>query len=195
MKVLSLRDEYDKCLEEAAKALLNNELIVYPTDTVYGLGALATSKEAVEKVFIAKRRSKEKAISVMVGSLSQLLEFFSPNEEEIRYIYHYLPGPFTFIMKAKQSLSHLGDEVAVRVVDHFFCRKLCIKVNAPITATSANISNKESIIRLDQLDDELKEHVAIAIDGGETKYKEASTVVNIRKRQIIRDGIGKFEWL
>ncbi|MEM4295221.1 MAG: L-threonylcarbamoyladenylate synthase [Candidatus Anstonellales archaeon] len=195
MKILRLKDEYDKCLEEAGNALLNNELIVYPTDTVYGLGAIATHEEAIKKVYEAKSRDNEKKLTVMVGNLQQLLQYFSPEPLEIRYIYSYLPGPYTFIMKAKKELMHIGDEVGVRVIDHYFCRKLCLYVNAPIISTSANISGKEPITMFEQLDKELEKFVSIAIDGGKLKYSMPSTIVNIRKKEIIRQGAGDFKWL
>jgi len=195
MEVLSLAKEYDKCLEKALEALLKEELIVYPTDTVYGIGGIAKSKNVMEKVYEAKGRDKEKQLTVMVGNFNQVLEYFLPTSEEIKYIYTYLPGPYTFIMKVKKEIFHLGDEVGLRVPDHYFCRKLCINANSPIISTSANISGKEAITNLSKLDKSLEKYISIAIDGGETKYAMASTIVNIRKKEIIRQGAGSFRWL
>ncbi len=197
---VSLREDYDRAFEEALKALKAGRPIIYPTDTVYGIGAVAIDKQAVEKVYRAKRRKRSKAVSVLVGNLAQVLRFFKPSSEEVRYIYQYMPGPYTFIIDAKDELkTGLGFErVGLRVPDNYFIRKLAIEVGAPIITTSANISGNDAHATAEEIEKEeaeLLKEVSLIIDAGPLKHGEPSTVVDIKEKKILRQGAGNFRWL
>lgn len=192
--IISLRDEWDKALEESIKALKNGDVIIYPTDTVYGIGADATNEKAVERIYEIKGRSRDKPLSVMVSGLNMLLKYFEPTGEEILTIMKYLPGPYTFILKARERLLFGENEVGVRVPSHYFCRKLSEELGKPIVSTSANISGKESPKEFGEIEPSLIESVAVAVDGGKTLKGTPSTVIHIREKRIIRQGAGPFSF-
>ncbi len=196
MNKVSLKDEYNRAFEAAVKALREKKIIIYPTDTVYGIGGVATSKEVVDEIYRIKKRDKEKPLSVLVGNLQQLQKFFKPSKEDLYYIYMRMPGPYTFILDAEAEIKKaVGYErVGVRVPDNYFARKLALEVEAPIITTSANISGKEAPKSVEEICNELKESVALVVDGGKAKHSEPSTVVDIKAKKIIRKGAGEFAW-
>ena len=194
VEVISLSQSYGRALERAVEVLKEGGTIIYPTDTVYGLGCIATNKSAVEKVYSIKKRDRTKPVSVLVGNLNQLIQFFEV-DEHMPYIYRYMPGPYTFIVEAKPPLSDvLGKRIGLRVPDHFFCRKLAVEVQAPIVTTSANISGEKPASSFDEID-EVLDKVDLAIDGGSLKYAQPSTVVDLIEKKIIRQGAGSFAFI
>ncbi len=190
-RILKLSENYEEAVELALKTLRRGGLIVYPTDTAYGLGGDATSKEVVERIYEVKRRSKDKPLSVMVGSFAMLEEWFhTEGYEEI--LRRYLPGPYTFVLEAKRELA-VGKHVGVRMPDHRFCLELASRFSKPIVSTSANISTHETPYSFKDLG-EIVESVELCIDGGETPLKGVSTVVDLINGRIIRKGVGKFSF-
>lgn len=121
--IINLETQYDEAIEKSVKILKNGGTIVYPTDTLYGLGADATNDEAVKKVFQIKKRSLAKPVSVIVSGLTMLTDYFEPNGKEILVLTKNLPGPYTFILKTSKRI-HLGlENVGVRVPSNFFLSK------------------------------------------------------------------------
>lgn len=192
--IVDLQKDWDLALDSCIKALKENKLIIYPTDTLYGIGCNASSDEAVKSIYAVKKRELSKPFSVMVSGLKMLLDFFEPTGEELIVISKYLPGPYSFILKARKRLLFGIDEISVRVPQHYFCRKLCDELGSPIVTTSANLSGDLPCFRFEDLDEKILEKVAISINGGETIFKEGSTVINIRQKEILRKGAGVFSF-
>ncbi|RME79703.1 MAG: Sua5/YciO/YrdC/YwlC family protein, partial [Methanobacteriota archaeon] len=111
--IISLREHYDSALEKALEALEEGNLIIYPTDTLYGLGCDATNNDAVEKIYKIKNRERDKPLSMLVANMEQLNKFFSMSEEEKEVMLRYLPGPYTFIVDGKGEFE--GKRIGVRV--------------------------------------------------------------------------------
>ncbi|MBI4399415.1 Sua5/YciO/YrdC/YwlC family protein, partial [Candidatus Micrarchaeota archaeon] len=99
-------EEYEKALNLAKEAILKDELIIYPTDTLYGLGANALSEKAIEKVFEAKKR-ENKPVSIMVANLEMLNEYCRVDEKQEKLLLELLPGPYTIILGKKYNFSKL----------------------------------------------------------------------------------------
>ncbi|MHC3436710.1 L-threonylcarbamoyladenylate synthase [Natrialbaceae archaeon A-gly3] len=178
-------------LEAAATAIREGELVVYPTETVYGLGADATDPAAVERVFEAKRRDSEKPVSLAVPSVPSALEYVRTTDRERRFLATFLPGPVTVLCRKRESVPDVltagRDRVGIRVPDHRLALRVLERAGVPITATSANVSGRESARHTDDLDPEIRDAAAVVLEGGETGGT-ASTVVDVSAGTIHRRG-------
>lgn len=178
-------------LQEAAAAIADGDLVVYPTETVYGLAADALDPAAVERVFEAKRRDRDEPISMAVPSVPSALEHVRASDRERRFMATFLPGPVTVLCRRRSSVPDVlasgADRVGVRVPDHQLALRLCERAGRPITATSANVSGNPSVRRVTELDERIGEAARVVIDGGETAGTE-STVVDVSTDTIHRRG-------
>jgi L-threonylcarbamoyladenylate synthase len=188
-------------LERAAAAIQNGELVVYPTETVYGLGADALEPAAVERVFEAKGRDRSKPVSMAVPSVPAALEYVQASTREREFMATFLPGPVTVLCQRRESVPDElvagRDRVGVRIPAHPLALRLCERAGTPITATSANVSGRGSVRRINELKPAIRETVAVTIDDGETPGTE-STVVDVSSGTIHRRGAGADEierWL
>ncbi|AGB17684.1 Sua5/YciO/YrdC/YwlC family protein [Halovivax ruber XH-70] len=178
-------------IRAAADAIDAGELVVYPTETVYGLGADALDPSAIERVFEAKGRDRDKPLSMAVPSVPSALEHVRATDRERRFMATFLPGPVTVLCTRRSSVPDVltagRDRVGIRVPDHPLALRLCERAGTPITATSANVSGRPSVRRPDELDDSIREQAAVVLDGGETDGTE-STVVDVATDTIHRRG-------
>jgi L-threonylcarbamoyladenylate synthase len=173
----------------AADAVRRGELVVYPTETVYGLGADATDPDAVERVYAAKGRDRDDPISLAVPDVEMALTYTRPTERERRFMREFLPGPVTVVVERRANvpneLTAGGDRVGVRIPDHPVALEL-LQAVAPLTATSANVSGTPSARTVAELD-AIRDRVAVVLDGGETGGT-GSTVVDVEAGTVHRRG-------
>jgi L-threonylcarbamoyladenylate synthase len=187
-------------IDRAARAIREDGLVVYPTETVYGLGADALNGAAIERVFTVKRRSHTKPLSMAVPGVETATKYTTLTARERTFIETFLPGPVTVLVETgpeiPDELIAGGDRVGIRIPDHDLARSLLREV-APITATSANRSGNPSVRRVADLDPAVREAVDCIVDGGELSGTE-STVVDVERGEIHRRGALAFEieaWL
>ena len=177
-------------LDEAADAIRRGHLVVYPTETVYGLGADALEPDAIERVFEAKRRSRDDPLSLAVPDVDAANEFVRADDRVRAFVDAFLPGPVTVVCEKTAAVPDVltggRDRVGVRIPDHEVALALLDRV-APITATSANVSGRPSATRVEDLDDEIVEAAAAIVDGGETPGG-GSTVVDPGRGTVHRRG-------
>jgi len=177
-------------LASAAAAIRDGEVVVYPTETVYGLAADALSPAAVERVFAVKGRDHDKPISLAVPDVEAATEYTSPTAREEEFMRAFLPGPVTVLVEARERVPDVltagEDRVGVRVPDHPTALALLREV-APLTATSANVSGEPSARRASDVDAAVREASTTVIDGGELPGTE-STVVDIAEGIVHRRG-------
>jgi L-threonylcarbamoyladenylate synthase len=177
-------------LDAAIDAARTGRAVVYPTETVYGLGADATDPDAVERVFELKERLRENPLSVAVPRVDAALDHTRPTDREERFMRRFLPGPVTVVVERRPSLPDVltagRDRVGVRIPDNETARSLLDRT-PPLTATSANRSGAGSVTRVADLDDRIRSGVAAVVDGGETPGTE-STVVDPGRGVIHRRG-------
>lgn len=177
-------------LRAAAAAVDRGDLVVYPTETVYGLGADALDAAAVERVFELKGRDRDNPLSLGVASVDDALRYTRPTELAVAFSRAFLPGPVTVVVerddRVPDTLTAGRDRVGIRVPDHDLARALLAETG-PLTATSANVSGTGSVTRPEDLGDRIRRGVAAVIDGGETPGTE-STVVDPEAGEIHRRG-------
>ncbi|HET7324642.1 MAG TPA: L-threonylcarbamoyladenylate synthase [Halococcus sp.] len=179
-------------IESAATAIRDGELVVYPTETVYGLGANALDADTIERVFAVKGRPHEKPISLAVSDVEQSFEYTRPTAEEKRFMREFLPGPVTVLVEAREMVPDVltagNARVGVRVPDHPMALSL-LQETAPLTATSANRSGNPSAKQVDEVDESVRAASAVVLDGGALSGVE-STVVDVSAGTIHRRGVG-----
>lgn len=184
---------YDDALAAAKEALLAGKLIIYPTDTLYGLGANALDEKAVGKVVAAKGREGSKPISIIVSELEMMRKYAELSDEVSINLQQLLPGPFTAILKAKPGLPKPiapDGKVGVRIPHHIFITTVVRRLQFPITATSANLSGAKDPARLEDVPEKMRKSAAAIIDGGPTRWADGSTVIDftLKKPAILRRG-------
>jgi len=184
----------DKAIKEAAAIIKAGGLVVYPTETVYGLGASAFSRIAVLKVFAAKKRPLDNPLSVAVKDMKQADEIAYVNTAARKLAKVFLPGPLTIVLKKKanlpKELTSGSDKVGIRIPRNEIAIRL-IELAGPITATSANISGQQPITTADEARKQLAGRVDFVLDGGPSQIGMESTVVDVSeegKCEILRDG-------
>ena len=177
----------------ALEVLRAGGLVAFPTDTVYGLGALAFDGKAVESIYIAKDRPIEKAIPVLVGEIKDTEKVVSEFPYAARkLISRFWPGPLTCIIPKNPTLPEAisaTSTVGVRMPDHAIARVL-LRFAGPLAVTSANISGKESPSTAEEVFAQLGGRIELIIDGGKTPGGVPSTVVDCSTSQptILRVG-------
>jgi len=182
-----------EAIKKALKILGQGGLIAFPTDTVYGLGALAFNNAAIESIYIAKNRPIEKAIPILIGDLSDLDQIADniPNMA-LRFAARFWPGPLTCIVPKKQTLPlavSATSTVAVRIPDHVDARAL-LRAAGPMAVTSANISGQPSPSSAQEVYAQLNSRIPFILDGGTTHGGVPSTLVDCTGEVpvIVREG-------
>lgn len=190
----------ESAIRAAAAAVAEGGAVVYPTETVYGLGANALDPDAVERVFEIKRRSRRKPLSLAVPTVDDALDLAEASDRAERFARRFLPGPVTVVLPRAPAIPDVltagRSRVGIRVPDHEVALAL-LRETPPLTATSANESGAGSARTIDEIDPAVREAVDAIVDGGETPGGE-STVVDPGRGEILRRGLlaGEIEeWL
>jgi len=187
---MTLADETRTAVNEAAAAIAAGEAVVYPTETVYGLGADATDAAAVDRVYAIKDRSRDKPLSVAFFDRDHARQYTNPTDRELAFMKQFLPGPVTVVVDRESTLpDNLTDgrpRVGVRIADNEVALALC-RAAGPITATSANRSGEPSVRLPAELSASVSDEAGAIIDTGRTPGTE-STVVDVEADEIIRRG-------
>ncbi len=189
------KENKEKVLEKGAHIIQNGGLVVFPTETVYGLGANALDENAVSKIFLAKGRPGDNPLIVHINKISDLQKIVSSvSDTQKKIMDAFWPGPLTIIFDKKenvpQNVSGGLSTVAVRMPAHDFARELIEKAGVPIAAPSANISGKPSSTLGEYAKKDLFGKVDLIIDEGSSDIGVESTVVKIEKEglYILRPG-------
>jgi L-threonylcarbamoyladenylate synthase len=172
-------------LERCAAALAAGELVILPTDTVYGLAARADMPEAVKAVFAVKGRDAAKALVVMVSSLEEAMGITAAEHREpLRRLGTLWPGPLTLVVKTggaawSASVAPGSKTLGMRVPDDLFLLRL-MEITGPLVVTSANPAGKRAPDSFGEIDERLLGAAALAVDGGRRGSGKPSTVAEIR---------------
>lgn len=177
---------------KAIEALKSGEVVVYPTDTLYALGAIIYNEEAVGKVFSIKKRPLNIPLPIAVSGVNQLDEIGILNKNAKKISEFFLPGSITLVLKKRKKLPDLVtgglDKVAVRIPNNEIALKL-LNQTGPLTVTSANIHGMETKYTINEIKNQINNKVAFYLDDGLLKGLP-STIVDTTsdKPKIIRKG-------
>ncbi len=178
-------------IKECMEALTNGELLVLPSDTVYGLAVDATNENAVKKLIAFKNRPRGKAISVYMKSLAFALDYVDITATQQELLQTLLPGPFTVVLNSKQKTIDLLEEqrtLGIRIPQFEFINILVQEYDNPITATSANLSGDSSHYSIQTLLNSLPENkkgmLDLIVDYGVLPRNKPSTVIDLTSSAI-----------
>ena len=189
MRILKTNNENpDKeVIEEAINVMAHGGVVLYPTDTVYGLGVNIFNKKAVRRIYDIKKRSLMKPLSIIVSSKDAISHVANLRTRDKIYVDKFLPGPYTLILNKTKivprvvtsGLKHVGvripdNEIACRISDLF-----------PVTTTSANLSDHEVCETPDEILDQLNHDVDLVIDVSKLKRNKPSTIINLTSEKPI----------
>lgn len=173
--------------------LNSGKVILYPTDTIYGLGCLATDPRAIKEIFKIKKREKGKPLLVLVSSLAMAKKYCHIDEKQKAYLEKIWPGPTTTLLKHKGKLpgelTAGSDSLAIRLPKDDFLIKMIRRIRVPLVSTSANLSGRENLTRLGEVEKYfLGAKPDLAIDAGELKGKPSRLMDlrNIKNIKILR---------
>jgi len=193
MKVIDLRKNRKKALEKAVAELEKGNLIIFPTETVYVLGADATNPKAVKKFLEYKGKRKNKPVSVITADKKMAQKYVRLNKTAQKLYEKYLPGPLTVVSKSKNKvvpeIQAKKKTLAIRIPDYPFILQLIKQLEKPVTASSANTSNQPAPYSLKELKKRTQKNklkmVAFFLDAGRLKKRLLpSTVVDTKNNKI-----------
>lgn len=176
-------------LEKAAQLLLEGEVVTFPTETVYGLGADATNEEAVKKIYEAKGRPADNPLIIHVSSIEQAYEYAEEIPEAAQKIMEaFWPGPCTIVLKKKGPIAPTVtaglETVGIRMPDHPIALQLIKDTGKPLAAPSANSSGKPSPTSAQHVYRDLNGKIAGIVEGGETGVGLESTVLDLSNPEL-----------
>ena len=187
-------NNYEK-IKEAAESLKNGKLVLFPTETVYGIGADALNEEAVKNIYIAKGRASDNPLIVHISNLEMLKDLVEEvGQVEQKLIDKFWPGPLTIVFNKKTIVPDIItgglNTVAIRMPSGEIAKKIIEYSNVPVAAPSANISGRPSGTIIEDILDELDGKVDYIIDGGKVDIGLESTVVRVIENtvHILRPG-------
>lgn len=201
MKIIYLNpsklEEVAAAAREAAKFLREGKIIIYPTDTIYGIGCDAQNNKAVEKIFRIKKREKNKPLSVIVENIEAInrITFFSVKTRKI--LEKFLPGPYTFILPGARNISRVllagGLNIGVRIPDSRVTQKIAEEFDGPVVTTSVNISGSEVLndpFQMAEFFSRKREAPDLILDAGKSENFEPSMIIDLTRKhpQILRSG-------
>jgi L-threonylcarbamoyladenylate synthase len=192
-KPIIISIEHPKAINKAADVLLNNGVIAFPTDTVYGIACLALNQNAIERIFSIKGRDSNKALPILIGNLEQLELIALPiNEKAQKLVNVFWPGALTIIVMRRPTLpENLSpySTVGIRMPNHTWLMKFIQKVG-PLATTSANLSGKIEARNALEVAEALNKKIDLIIDGGQSPSALPSTVVDCSgpEIKILREG-------
>jgi len=193
----------DELIEDVKHVLSSGGLVVFPSDTVYGLLVDATNEAAVKKLIQFKNRLPGKAISVFVSDLDSCKKYVFINPKQSEILSKLLPGPFTMVLSSTHAVQHLLESekgtLGVRIPDYQLILKLASAFGKPITATSANLGGNSPHYSIDsflhQIPHAKKDLVDLIVDAGKLPRNKPSTVLDLTESKVrtIRSGDILFE--
>lgn len=193
MKTEVIKSDHPVVLDHALDVLKHGGLVVFPTDTVYGLAALPTKDEFIERLYTVKGRESTRAIAILIASSAELEQVsFLPSESAQILADKFWPGPMTLIVPRHPQLPAVlspNETIGVRVPDHKFALDL-LSITGPLGVTSANISGRENTISAQEVMAQLDGRIHLVIDGGNSPGGVPSTVVDCTAPEpvILRTG-------
>lgn len=184
-------------LNEAILCLQKGEVVICPTDTVYGFLADAQNKKAVDKIYKIKKRPKSKPLPVFVSSITMAKELAEIDARQMKFLKKYWPGKYTFVLKRKRNVNLKafkkalhgvgGETIALRIPRHAFLQKLLKKMNRPLVQTSVNISSQEPLKSAEQIMATFGKNRLVGLIIGSSKplRSKSSSIIDLCAKKVV----------
>ena len=186
--------DHPACIEQAAFLLRQGQLVCYPTDTVYGIGAVASNDEAIRRLYAVKGRSPDNPLPLLISEAADAGRYAQVTPVARALISRFWPGPLTIVMRKANGLRSRAlagkNTVALRVPDNDVPREIARLLGEPLTGTSANRSGARPPVSAAEVAFSLGDMISLVIDGGRSPAGIESTVVDVSGAapQIVREG-------
>jgi L-threonylcarbamoyladenylate synthase len=184
-----------KAIRKAVHLIREGEVVAFPTDTVYGVGANAFERYAVRQIFEIKQRPRDKSLPVFIYQIDDLnLVARDVPNQAWPLLQQFWPGALTVVLKKNAALpddvTGGQDTVAVRIPDHPVCLDLVIRVGRPLAVTSANLSDQPTPATAQGVATALGENLPLVLDGGPSPTTQPSTIINLTctPPRVLREG-------
>src|SRR3989338_4385998 len=187
---IKLTKKNEKELIDLTSAVLHSGgIIIYPTDSSYGLGCIPKFKESVKKINRIKKRTKNKPLLVLIDSINSMKKYAEINSTALKLSRKFHPGQLTIIADKKSSIPREVNEkeIAFRIPKNNFCLKLLKKIKEPLISTSLNLSGKKSAYNSIELK-KFEGKADLVIDAGNLRKAKPSTLFDSRSNKIIMEG-------
>lgn len=200
--ILSINPEnpHSRHITQVVDCLRQGGVIIYPTDTTYGIGCDIFNRKGIKKIFQIKQRDSRKPFSFICSDLAEISNYAQVSNFAFKIMKRHLPGPYTFVLDATKivpdSLSTKQKTVGVRIPDNKICQEIVKLLGHPLVTTSANSSGDETPQDPQEINASFGRMVDIVIDGG-ISLSEASTVISLvnDKIEVLREGSGDISWI
>jgi tRNA threonylcarbamoyl adenosine modification protein (Sua5/YciO/YrdC/YwlC family) len=182
-------------IQRVADILRGDGVIVYPTDTVYGLGCDIKSKKALDRVRRIKRMDNKRHLSFVFADLKSIADYAQVTDRDYKILRRYLPGPYTFVLKATRLVPKIvltkRNEVGIRIPDNRICQALVQEMGNPILSSSVRMPDEQLLDDPKEIDRMYKGQADLVMDGG-VFLPEPSSVVSLLEEfpEVIREGKG-----
>lgn len=190
----------ERAVDQAVEVLRGGGLIIYPTDTVYGIGCDITQKSAIERIYRVKGMEKQKPLSFVCSDIKDISKYAKISTVNYRNLRRYLPGPYTFILpgtrEVPKTLLSKQKTVGIRIPDHPMTLAIVEALGNPIISTSVNISSKSFASDPQEFSEYFEGQVDLILDSGPT-WAELSSVIDMTdddQPMVIREGQGDVSW-
>ena len=184
-----------RLIKKAVEILRQGGLVIYPTDTVYGLGCALSNKKGIERIYAIKRQDKKQPFSFICADLKDISSYARVSDAAYKTLKHFLPGPYTFILEASRLVPKIilpkRKTTGIRIPDNAICLALVRELGEPIISSSVKNGRDEFISDPRIIEEEFRHHVDLVIDGG-ILAPEPSSVISLidDQTEVIRAGKG-----
>jgi L-threonylcarbamoyladenylate synthase len=197
-EIINIDQAFDAALDLAKKLYLEGSVFIYPTDTIYGIGANPFNMEAVEKINRIKGRDLGKSYILLINSIENLLKYVEiKSEKHLDFLLSIWPNPVSVVLPLNSNAKRLlGTQTAsFRIPNHRFCLKLLAELQMPLISTSVNLAGEKPLIEPSIIRDEFSSMTDAIFYTDKKSYIEASTLIDLNdsKPVLLREGKFKYE--
>lgn len=200
IKKINIQNPDPEIIDGAVEMLKTGKIIVYPTDTIYGIGCDILNKKSVQTIQTIKNRKKQKPLSIICSDLKDISRWAVVSNMQYKILKKYLPGPFTFILKASSDAPKILQDpkrktIGIRIPDNNVCLEIVGKLGNPIVTTSVNLAGEANYVNPEEIKKDWYGKVDLVLDAGELN-NDPSTIVSLvdENIKIIRQGKGIFDF-
>jgi len=192
---INIENPDDKTVDTAIDILAKGKMIIFPTETLYGLGVDCENEQAVKRLYKNKQREENKPVSILISDIGMLFKYAdTPSADAIKLMDAFWPGPLTLVFKAQPNVKSIitggTGAIGIRIPSCVFCRKMVQRLGHALTATSANISGNPGCNDIGDIPERLRKAAGLILNGGKLEGTEPSTVLAVydEKPVMLREG-------
>ena len=200
MLTINAQNPQQRLLNQAVECLRSGGVIVYPTDTTYGMGCDIYNKKGIQRIYQIKQRDKRKPFSFICPDLATIAAYANVSNYAFKIMKRHLPGPYTFVLEATREVPDLlvtkQRTVGVRIPDNNIALEIVRQLGHPLVTTSANITQQQTYEDPSLIQDNMGSQLDMVIDGGMLSG-DPSTVISLvnDKVNVVRHGCGDISWI